>query len=90
MAADSNPGTTDLDLDVLRLLVANEGRVVGREYLARESGIGASSARRIDTCLVSLRRVLGSGCLLTVRRRGWMLTTAGLALAAELLQSLPS
>lgn len=85
-----NPHLSPTELAVLKTLVESRGRVVGRTHIARESGIGVSGSRRVDSCLVSLRRTLGADTLLTVRRRGWMLTAAGIAVAVELLQSLPS
>ena len=88
--AEPTGAATEQELAVLKVLVASGGRVVGRDYIARETGIGVSSARRVDSCLVSLRRALGSDSFVTIRQRGWMLTTAGLAMAAELLQNLPS
>lgn len=91
MSFDESPRVTaGQELAVLKVLVACDGRVVGRDYIARESGIGVSSARRVDSYLVSLRRRLGPDSVVTIRQRGWMLTAAGLSIAAELLQSLPS
>jgi DNA-binding winged helix-turn-helix (wHTH) protein len=68
---------TPLELHVLRLLVESQGKVVGRDFLARQTGLESASARRIDASLVAIRRWLGADSLVTVRRRGWMLSEAG-------------
>jgi DNA-binding winged helix-turn-helix (wHTH) protein len=68
---------TPLDLHILRLLVESEGKIVGRDFLARQTGLESASARRVDASLVSIRRWLGTDSLVTVRRRGWMLSVAG-------------
>jgi DNA-binding winged helix-turn-helix (wHTH) protein len=68
---------TPLDLHILRLLVESEGKIVGRDFLARQTGLESASARRVDASLVSIRRWLGAYSLVTVRRRGWMLSVAG-------------
>jgi len=68
---------TLLDLHILRLLVESEGKIVGRDFLARQTGLESASARRVDASLVSIRRWLGTDSLVTVRRRGWMLSEAG-------------
>lgn len=76
---------TPLDIEVLRILIASHGKIVGREYIARQTGIDSSSARRVDASLVAIRRWLGVDALVTVRRRGWMLSTDGLAAAETFL-----
>lgn len=68
---------TALELHVLHLLIESQGKIVGRDFLARQTGIDSISARRIDAALVSIRRWLGADSLITVRRRGWMLTDNG-------------
>jgi DNA-binding response OmpR family regulator len=68
---------TPLDLHILQLLVESEGKIVGRDFLARQTGLESPSARRVDASLVSIRRWLGTDSLVTVRRRGWMLSVAG-------------
>lgn len=83
---DIRPSPTDLK--VLQVLVESNGRVAGRDFIARQSGIENSSARRVDASLVSVRRWLGPDSLVTVRRRGWMLTVAGLQLANYILESM--
>ena len=77
---------TALDLHVLALLVESQGKIVGRDFLARQTGIDSTSARRIDASLVAIRRWLGADCLVTVRRRGWMLNTDGHTAAEAFLR----
>jgi DNA-binding response OmpR family regulator len=77
---------TSLDIKVLEILVESSGRVVGRDFIARQTGIESSAARRVDASLVALRRTLGQESLLTVRSRGWMLTPEGEVSARALLQ----
>ncbi len=77
---------TSLDVKVLEILVESSGRVVGRDFIARQTGIESSAARRVDASLVALRRTLGQDSLLTVRSRGWMLTPEGEVSARALLQ----
>ncbi len=73
------------ELDVLAVLAAHEGRVVGRNELRNEAGLGDLSLRRCEAALVRLRRVLGPDAIVTVRRRGWMLAGHCRARAAELM-----
>ena len=70
---------------MLAALLANRGRVVNRHELARLAGIANCTERRIDSLLVGVRRALGSDAIVTVRRRGWMLTAAAAELAASIL-----
>ena len=77
---------TPLDIKILEVLVESSGRVVGRDYIARQTGIESSAARRVDASLVALRRTLGPDSLLTVRSRGWMLSPEGEESARALLQ----
>jgi DNA-binding response OmpR family regulator len=62
------------EVDVLAALFDAGGRVVTRAELARR--VGLSSARRCDSLLVGVRRVLGPHAIRTVRRRGWRLDFA--------------
>lgn len=65
------------DLMVLITLLQHSGRVIGRESISRLAGLNAESARRVDTCLVAIRKALGADSIVTIRRRGWMLSAAG-------------
>lgn len=95
MAADSASraaGTTPLlclgqqERAVLSALVANRGRVLGRVELSRLAGLSELSERRCDSVLVGIRRVLGADSIVTVRRRGWMLTESAVRSAQQLLE----
>ncbi|MFM8870589.1 MAG: helix-turn-helix domain-containing protein [Actinomycetota bacterium] len=70
---------------VLGVLVMHAGRVVSRQNLVRMARIGHLSPRRCDTAIVSLRRMLGSTAIQTVRSRGWMLLLSALDEANKLL-----
>lgn len=76
------------DLAVLKVLVAHANKVVSRESLSRLAGLEADSARRADSCLVAVRRVLGHDSVQLVRRRGWMLSADGLIAAQQLLRQI--
>jgi len=84
ISGDSRP--TPLDLEVLRILIASAGKIVGRDFIARQSGLDSTSARRVDASLVAIRRWLGADVLVTVRRRGWMLTSEGHSAAEAFLR----
>ena len=73
------------ELAVLRVLVENTGRVVGRLELARRAGLAQLGERRTDSLLVGIRRVLGATSIRTVRGRGWMLESTAVSKAEELL-----
>jgi DNA-binding response OmpR family regulator len=72
-------------MQVLQILLESSGRVVGREFIARQTGIESSASRRVDASLVAIRRAIGADSIITVRSRGWMLTAAGEASARSLL-----
>lgn len=59
---------------VFEALAAARGRVVTRNELRRRAGLGGASARRCDSVISQLRKVLGPAAIRTVRKRGWMLT----------------
>ena len=76
---------SDTDARVLRVLCDANGKVLSRETVMRKAGIDAASARRVDSSMVVLRRVLGPDAVRTVRRRGWLLTDSGLEAARRFL-----
>ena len=76
---------SETDLSILRVLLDAKGRVVSRESILRLAGIDNVSARRADASLVVLRKVLGAKNVITVRRRGWMLSDEAHIWAAKLL-----
>jgi DNA-binding winged helix-turn-helix (wHTH) protein len=51
----------------------------------RLAGLTDVSSRRVDSSLVALRRVLGADNIITVRRRGWILSDEAQKLAVKLL-----
>lgn len=65
------------DEKVLVVLLASTGKVMSRETLTRLAGLDSASVRRVDSSIVALRRILGTGSITTVRRRGWFLTEDG-------------
>jgi DNA-binding winged helix-turn-helix (wHTH) protein len=73
------------EMKVLRVLWESQGKVLGRETLMRKAGLDVSSARRVDSSMVVLRRVLGPDSVRTVRQRGWILTEEGQLAAAQFL-----
>lgn len=83
--ASPPPGLSSTDTAVLHVLCEHAGRIVGRATINRLAGLDHCAERRCDSAIVSLRRVLGQEAIVTVRRRGWMLTDAGAARAEELL-----
>lgn len=76
---------SETDLSILRVLSASKGRVVSRESILRLAGLDNVSARRADASLVVLRKVLGPENVITVRRRGWMLSDEAHKAAEKLL-----
>lgn len=58
-------------MELLALLMANQGRVVSREELSR--ALGLARARSVDVILSSLRKELGRDFVRNVRNRGWIL-----------------
>jgi DNA-binding winged helix-turn-helix (wHTH) protein len=72
-----NLSLSPTEIKVLRVLWDSQGKVLSRETLMRKAGLDVSSARRVDSSMVVLRRVLGPDSVRTVRRRGWMLTEEG-------------
>ena len=74
---------------VLAVLVEDHGRVVDRSSLRHRAGLGELSPRRCDAVLVRVRAALGDDAIVTVRRRGWMLRTEAIAIAAAIVAALP-
>ena len=72
---------------VLSVLLDNCGRVLGRRELARQAGMSELSERRCDSVLVGIRRALGQDAIVTVRRRGWMLSPEAVGRARDTLLS---
>jgi len=78
---------SEADLAVLRVLVDRAGRITSREDLNKLAGLSGSQ-RRCEAVLVNLRRALGDGAIVTIRRRGWMLDNSVAAIAVTLINSL--
>ena len=78
---------SETDRAILKVLADSRDRVVSRDSLLRLAGLDNVSARRADSSLVVLRKLLGSENLITVRRRGWMLSNEAHIVAAKLLSS---
>jgi DNA-binding winged helix-turn-helix (wHTH) protein len=76
---------SETDRAILKVLADSRDRVVSRDSLLRLAGIDNVSARRADASLVVLRKVLGAKNVITVRRRGWMLSDEAHIWAAKLL-----
>ncbi len=80
-----NLSLSPTEMKVLRVLWESQGKVLSRETLMRKAALDASSARRVDSSMVVLRRVLGPDSLRIVRQRGWILTEEGFQAAARFL-----
>ena len=65
------------ELAIVHVLLSQRDKVVGRESLSRLAGLEADSVRRVDSCLVAIRKALGHDSIVTIRRRGWMLSPSG-------------
>lgn len=83
--ATTPSGLSTTDSAVLQVLREHAGRIVGRATINRQAGLDHCTERRCDSAIVSLRRVLGQDSIVTVRRRGWMLTDGGAGRATDLL-----
>ena len=70
---------------MLNVLLINRGRVISRRELARRAGLADLSERRCDSLLVAIRRALGPKSVVTVRSRGWMLSSEAVDAAAILV-----
>lgn len=86
-------GAVDVKLNrheraVLGALVGSGGRVIDRGQLRRDAGLEDLDARRCESALVGVRRALGPGAVVTVRRRGWRLHPDVMALAAAIIAAI--
>jgi DNA-binding response OmpR family regulator len=79
----------DRERAVLAVLVEHHGRVVDRSSLRHRAGLDELSPRRCDALLVRVRAALGDDAIVTVRRRGWMLRSESIVLAAAIIGSMP-
>jgi DNA-binding winged helix-turn-helix (wHTH) protein len=75
------------ELAVLKALLENRGRVLSRSELSRRAGLSECSHRRCDGVLVGVRRALGPDSIVTVRRRGWMLSDDGVPAALAVVNA---
>jgi len=78
---------SEADLAVLRVLIDRAGRITSREDLNKLAGLSGSQ-RRCEAVLVNLRRALGDGAIVTIRRRGWKPVNSVAAIAVTLINSL--
>jgi DNA-binding winged helix-turn-helix (wHTH) protein len=78
---------SEADLAVLRVLVDRSGKITSRDDLNKLAGLNGSQ-RRCEAVLVNLRKALGDGAIVTIRRRGWMLDNSVAAAAIALINSL--
>lgn len=79
-------GLSEIDLAVLRVLIARSGKITSRDDLNKLAGLNGSQ-RRCEAVLVNLRKALGDGAIVTIRRRGWMLDSSVASRAAALMNS---
>lgn len=88
---DPNPDSlSGTDMAVLDVLRESAGRVVGRDTILRRAGLDHCGNRRCDSAIVSLRRMFGADSIVTVRRRGWMLTDDGVARVTDVFGERPT
>ncbi|MFN8050375.1 MAG: hypothetical protein U0Q22_02975 [Acidimicrobiales bacterium] len=62
---------SDREMAVLQAL--GKGSVVSRADLIRDAGLTDLSARRCESVIMALRRILGADAIVNLRRRGWRL-----------------
>lgn len=74
--------------DLLAYLASHPGRVISREEFSAECGLDDLSARRCDSLIVAIRRLLPEHAIVTVRKRGWMLAPDAADAAISLLRGL--
>jgi len=87
---DTDPVLNAQEIAVLQVFLESQGRVISRGELSRRAGLVRVNARRCDSILVSLRRVLGAESIRTVRSRGWMLEPAVVDQARRLVEDRPA
>lgn len=68
--ADKPLDLSPSQIEMLAILMANQGRVTSREELSR--AVGLRRGRSVDVMLCSLRKELGPGFIRNVRNRGWI------------------
>lgn len=88
--ADSTPQLSDTERAVLDVLWGSTGRVLSRSTIMRQAGLDNCTARRCDSAIVSLRKMFGADSIVTVRRRGWMLTDDGIARVTDMFGDRPT
>lgn len=64
-------------LEMLAILVANQGRVTSRDELSR--AVGLRRGRSVDVMLCTLRKQVGRDFIRNVRNRGWIVDPTVLA-----------
>jgi DNA-binding response OmpR family regulator len=64
-------------LEMLAILLVNEGRVTSREELSR--AVGLRRGRSVDVMLCTLRKEIGRDFIRNVRNRGWIIDSEMLA-----------
>jgi DNA-binding response OmpR family regulator len=64
-------------LEMLAILVANQGRVTSREELSK--AVGLRRGRSVDVMLCYLRKEIGRDFIRNVRNRGWIVDPEVLA-----------
>ena len=84
-APDPLASLSPVDRRILDALLQQEGRITSRDTLMRLAAVESLTNRRVDVCIVTLRRILGPNSITTVRQRGWMLTETGVSAAQNLL-----
>lgn len=82
----TNMALSDKDLAVLRVLFERQGKVTDRASLNKLAGL-TGTPRRCETILVTLRKALGNEAIVTIRRRGWMLSSSALPIVSQLLDT---
>lgn len=84
---EHSSGLTGSDIAILNALVVNKGRILDRSSILKSAGLQSSTSRKCDASLVSLRKALGPDSIVTVRRRGWMLSENAIVTAMTLLSA---